>query len=314
LMGTVAEIAHEVPPSDLTRNILEYIHEDASLPMDKRLTATYDLALREQAQGNAFEALDMLKDVLRQSEGTGLPLKRNNIWSQSIESAAFDALRKTRIYAGADGDICNCCGKVPDDPPQKPVNYDEVNRKLEQLWKQQIGEAGTTNPPIGQQLLADRNDFFPAILYKLRTGQEVSHTLIFCADLGTNALPALPVVVQIILRGEPFQDYNNALSALGALGPAAGCAKPLLILARENADNGNFNYALKRIGPAPRRVMPLLAQLLHHKNPEICKLAAKAVMETANSGVQFQNLSEEQQVVQIRKWWEETGSRQHWDQ
>ena len=79
-----------------------------------------------------------------------------------------------------------------------------------------------------------------------------------------------------------------------------------MILARENANNGNFNYALKSIGPAPRRVMPLLAQLLYHKDPEICKLAAMAVMETADLGVQFQNLSEEQQVVQIRQWWENT--------
>ena len=211
-------------------------------------------------------------------------------------------------------EICDCCGTDPDEPPPKPEHFEEINRKLAQLWKQQVGEAGTNLPPIRQQLLADKENFFPVILYKLRAGQEVSHTLIFCSDLGTNALPALPVIIQIIHRGEPFQDYNNALMALGALGPAAGCAKPLLILARENANNGNFNYALKSIGPAPRRVMPLLAQLLYHKDPEICKLAAMAVMETADLGVQFQNLSEEQQVVQIRQWWENTGSWLQWDQ
>ena len=78
LMGKVAEIAHELPPSDLTRGILEYIRDDTSLPLEKRLTAAYDLAMLEQAQGQAFEALNLLQDVLRQSEGTGLPLKRNN--------------------------------------------------------------------------------------------------------------------------------------------------------------------------------------------------------------------------------------------
>ena len=233
LMGKVAEIAHALPPSDLTQDILEYIRDNTSLPLEKRLTAAYDLAMLEQAQGRTFEALDRLKDVLRQTEGTGLPLKRNNGWSQTIESAAFDALRKSRVYAGADGDVCDCCGKVPDTAPQKPANFEEMDRKLGQLWKQQIGEAGINLPPIKQQLLADKENFFSAILYKLRTGQEVSHTLIFCSELGTNALPALPAIVQIIHRGEPFQDYNNALNALGALGPAAGCAKPLLILPGE---------------------------------------------------------------------------------
>lgn len=314
LMGKVAEMAHALPPSDLTKEILESLRDDASLPKEKRLTAAYDLALLEQAQGRTFEALDLLKDVLRRTEGTGLPLNRNNGWSQSIESAAFDALRKIRVYAGADGEIMDCCGKLPDTPSQKPANFEVINRKLDQLWKQQIGEAGTNLPPIKQQLLADQENFFPVILYKLRTGQEVSHTLIFCSELDTNALPALPVIMQIIHRGEPFQDYNNALSALGALGRAAGCAKPLLILARENADNGNFNYAFKRIGPAPRRVMPQLAQLLAHQNPEICKLAASAMIETAKLDQdRFKKMPDDQRVAAIREWWENDGCKQDWN-
>jgi hypothetical protein len=313
LMGKVAEITHTLPPSDLTKGVLEYIRADTSLPLEKRLTAAYDLAMLEQALGHTFQALDLLKDVLRQTEGTGLPLRRNNTWSQSIESATFDALHKIRVYAGADGDVVGCCGKLPDGPPQKPANFDEVNQKLGELWRQQIGEAGTNLPSIEQQLLADKENFFPAILYKLRTGQEISHTLIFCSDLGTNALPALPVIAQIIHRGEPFQDYNNALSALGALGNAAGCAKPLLILARENADNENFKYALKRIGPAPRRVMPQLGSLLYHQNPEICKLAAEAMVETARLDKnRFTPMPDDQLVTSLREWWEQTGAKQNW--
>lgn len=312
LMGKVAEMAHALPPSDLTRNILEYLRDDSSLPLEKRLTAAYDLAMLEQAQGKTFEALDLLKDVLRQTEGTGLPLRRNNSWSQSIESAAFDALRKIRVYAGADVEICDCCGKVPDEPPQKPANFEAMNRLLETLWRQQIGEV-THLPPIDQQLIAHKEELLPVIIYKLRTGQEVSHMLSFCGDFGTNALPALPVILQIIRRGEPFQDYNNALYALGAIGPAAGCAKPLLILARENADNGNFQFAFKRIGPAPRRVMPQLASLLYHKNPEVCRLTAEAVIETSGlEQKQFKNVSIERQVNMVRAWWENTGSRQSW--
>jgi len=316
LMGKVAEMAHAVPPADSTKNILEYIRENTSLPLEKRLTAAYDLAILEQAQGHTFEAMDLLKDVLRQTEGTGLPLTRDDTRPhvlQSIESAAFDSLRKIRVYTGADGEVGDCCGILPDTAPQKPANFEELDHKLGQLWKQQIGEAGTNLPPIEKQLLADKENFFPAILYKLRMGQEVSHTLIFCSDLGTNALPALPVILQIIHRGEPFQDYNNALMALGALGKAAGCAKPLLILARENADNGNFNYALKRIGPAPRRVMPQLGSLLYHKNPQICCLAAEAMAQTTGlDRKQFKGATGEQQVVMVRKWWEEDGIKKDW--
>jgi hypothetical protein len=313
MVGEVAEAAHDLLPSDETARIFEAIRNDETLPRAKRLTAAYDLAMVEQAQGRTFEALDLLKDVLRETEGTGLPLKRNSTWSQTIETAAFDALRKIRVYTGADVNACDCCGKVPDEPPQKPANFEEMNQKLAQLWKQQIGEAGTNLPPIGQQLLVDKENFLPVIVYKLRTGQEVSHTLIFCSDLGTNAIPALPVIAQIIHRGEPFQDYNNALAALGALGRAAGCAKPLLILARENGDNGNFNHAFKRIGPAPRSVMPQLAQLLYHKDPAVCKQAAQAVIETARlDRKQFQSVSEAQQVTLVRTWWEKTGTIQSW--
>jgi hypothetical protein len=312
LMGEVAELAHGLPPPELTRNILEYIRLDDALPPEKRFTAAFDLALLEQACGNNF-AVTQLKELLRQTEGTGLPLRRNKISSQSIESAAFDALRQARVYSDAGPDICECCGKIPEGEPQPPANFDEVNRRLQQLWRQQIGEAGTNLPSIKDQLLADRENFFPVLLHKLRTGQEISHTLIFCADLGTNALPALPVILQIIRRGEPFQDYNNALSAVGSFGRAAACARPLLILARANADNGNFNYALKRIGPAPRRVMPLLARLLEHQNPEVCRQAAEAMMQTARGELaRFKELSPEEQVAGIRQWWENDGQKIAW--
>jgi hypothetical protein len=314
LMGKVAEMTHNLPASDLTMDILNYIRNDISLPLEKRLTAAYDLAMVEQAQGRNFEALDLLEDVLRQSEGTDMPLRRNNMWSQSIESVAFDALRKIRIYADANVDVSDCCGKVSDVPPQNPANYEEMNRLLEQLWKQHVGEAGTTNPPIEQQLLARKEEVFPTILYKLQADQEVSHMLFFCSNLGTNALPALPATMQIIQRGERVEDYYNAFLVVGSLGRLAACAKPLLILAKENSDNGNISYALKRIGPAPRRVMPQLAQLLYHKNPEICKMAARAVIETAGLDQnQFAKISDEQLVLSVRQWWEEKGVKQEWD-
>lgn len=313
LMNRVVDIAHELPTAELAREIFEQLRDDETLPPAKRFTATFDLAVGEQARGNSFEAMTQLKELLRQTEGSGLPLIRHGSWSQSIESAAFEALRKMRIYSGVEADICECCGKISNEPPSRPANFDEVNRKLEQLWRQQIGEAGTNLPSVKEQLLADKENFFPAILYKLRTGQEISHTLIFCSDLGTNSLPALPVILTIIRRGEPFQDYNNALSAVGSLGRAAACARPLLILARANADNGNFNYALERIGPAPRRVMPQLAQLLDHQNPEVCRRAGEAMMQTAKSELEpFSKLSAVEQVTRLRQWWESDGQKIAW--
>ena len=313
LMGEVAEIIQDLPAADFTRNILEYIRHDDALPPEKCFTAAFDLAMMELARKNNFEAIAQLKELLRQTEGTGLALRRNKMSSQFIENAAFEALRQARIYSGAEADICECCGKILTAPPTRPVNFDELNRRLEQLWRQEIGEAGTNQPPVPEQLLANKENFFPALLYKLRTGQEISHTLIFCSDLGTNSLPALPVILQIIRRGEPFQDYNNALSAVGSLGRAAACARPLLILARANADNGNFNYALKRIGPAPRRVMPQLAQLLDHPNPEVCRRSAEAMMQTANAELgQFKELSAEEQVTHLRQWWVSVGQKIVW--
>ena len=313
LMGEVAEIVQDLPAADFTRNILEYIRHDDTLPPEKCFTAAFDLAMMELARKNNFEAIAQLKELLRQTEGTGLALRRNKISSQFIENAAFEALRQARIYSGAEADICECCGKIPTTPPTRPANFDELNRRLEQLWRQEIGESGTNQPSVMEQLLADKENFFPAILYKLRTGQEISHTLIFCSDLGTNSLPALPVILQIIRRGEPFQDYNNALSAVGSLGRAAACARPLLILARENKDNGNFNYALKRIGPAPRRVLPPLAQLLDHPNPEVCRRAAEAMLQAAEPELgQFKELSAAEQVMRLRQWWESDGQKIAW--
>ncbi|HXF09469.1 MAG TPA: hypothetical protein VN625_01705, partial [Desulfuromonadaceae bacterium] len=311
LMGTVAEIAHDQPPSPLTRDVLDYIRHDSVLPLEKRLTAAYDLAEWEQAQGNDFEALELLKDILQQTQGTGLPLRRSDRWSQTIESAASDAVRKIRVYTGAADGIENCCGPVS--TPQKPANYDAMNQWLGQLWQQQIGNAGTNYPPVDEQLLARKDEVLPTLLYKLKAGEEVSHMELFCVALGTNALPALPLLMEVIHRGKPFQDYNNALAAVGALGHVAGCAKPLLILARENGDNGNFKYALRSIGPAPSRVMPQLAQLLYHKNPEVCKLAARAMTETAQLH-SLQKLPDEQKVIQVRQWWETTGQSRQWGQ
>ena len=70
MVSEVAEAAHNLPLSDaaVAARILEDIRNDKTWPLEKRLTAAYDLAMVEQSQGRNFEALDLLEDVLRQSE------------------------------------------------------------------------------------------------------------------------------------------------------------------------------------------------------------------------------------------------------
>jgi hypothetical protein len=59
--------------------------------------------------------------------------------------------------------------------------------------------------------------------------------------------------------------------------------------------------------------MPQLAALLYHKNPEICRLAAGAMVETAGLDRQsFKGTNGEQQVTMVRQWWEATGIQQTW--
>ena len=99
--------------------------------------------------------------------------------------------------------------------------------------------------------------------------------LSLCGELETNALIALPFIIQRVCHADRFEDYNNALYALGRMGPAAACAKPLLILALEDSRSVfNAKFAIKKVGPAPRNAMPMLAQLLWHKNLVICEQAA----------------------------------------
>jgi hypothetical protein len=72
------------------------------------------------------------------------------------------------------------------------------------------------------------------------------------------------------------------LAAFGRIGKPAACAVPFLILAAEGTTaTFNAESSLKRVGPAPRRVMPYLARLLYHQNPGVRKRAADAIIVSA---------------------------------
>jgi tetratricopeptide (TPR) repeat protein len=316
VMGDLAETARARGRPNLAAQVFEVLRNDETLPLRNRLTAAHDLALMEHEQGRHFEALEMLKDALRQTEGTSLPVARKESWSsERIETLAFEALRKVRLYTGAEADVCGCCGEMPRALPSKPDNFDKMDRLLGELWKQTTGGVGADNRSVKQQLLECKDELLPVILYKLRHDQEVSHMLLFCGQLGTNAAVALPVIVQFVCHGERFEDYNNALWALGGIGKPAACAKPLLILAMEDSRSVfNAKYAMRRVGTAPRSAMPHLAQLLEHKNAAICEQAARAMVETVNLDMSaLDGKSGGPLILALRQWWEEQGAKQEWE-
>jgi hypothetical protein len=314
VMGALAESARASRRPDLAARVFEALRDDETQPMQNRLTAACDLALIEHEQGRYYEALETLRDVLRQAEGTDLSVSRGDTWSGSVEAFAFDALRKVRLYTGADVDVCGCCGQPPDKSFPKPKNVDALNQRLNELWQQTVGGVGADNRTVKQQLLEQQAELLPAILYKLQNDQEASHMLSFIGQLGTNAASTLPMIVQAACGARRFEDYNNALYALGQMGTAAACAKPLLIVALEDSRSVfNAKYAMKKTGPAPPRVMPYLARLLHHKNNSVAERAANAIVESADlKGPGFDGKSGEELIVAVRDWWEESGDKQGW--
>ena len=314
MMGALAESARASRRPDLAARVFETLRDDETLPMQNRMTAACDLALMEHEQARYYEALETLRDVLRQAEGTELAVSRGDTWSGSLEAFAFDALRKVRLYTGADVDVWGCCGQPPDKPFPKPDNFDALNQRLNEMWQQTVGGFGADNRPVKQQLLEQQSELLPAILYKLQNDQESSHMLSFIGQLGTNAAPALPMIVQAVCRARRFEDYNNALYALGQMGTAAACAKPLLIVALEDSRSVfNAKFAMKKTGPAPPRVMPYLARLLHHKNNSVAEKAANAIVESAElKGPGFDGKSGEELIVAVRDWWEREGGGRDW--
>jgi len=59
--------------------------------------------------------------------------------------------------------------------------------------------------------------------------------------------------------------------------------------------------------------MPQLASLLYHNNPEICKLAAGAITETAGLVPKpSADSNSERALVMVRQWWEGIGIKKDW--
>ncbi len=134
---------------------------------------------------------------------------------------------------------------------------------------------------------------------------------LFAANWGPTRQPYVPYLPRYVCYSDSFPEHNNALSAFCGIGKPAACATPLLILAAEGTTSVfNAEAALRRIGPAPRKVMPYLARLLYHPNPGVRSRAAKAIIDSAD--LEAKQFSEQDVVGSLRKWWEEEGSNKEW--
>jgi tetratricopeptide (TPR) repeat protein len=311
LMGDLAEEMQAARRPDLAARVFDAIRHNDALPARNRLTAAYDMASAQYQQGRPFEALELLKELLQQTEGTGTPIARKTIWSsQQVESAAFDLLRKIRLYADEQVDFTRCCGEPAPVPAPDAALAKEMNGLFDQLWTD-FKAGGAKGQAVRETLLAQKDRVMPVLLYKLWKGEDAQALMAFCSDLGTNAAAAVPYLPKYVCYSEDFPQVNNALNAFGGIGKPAARATPLLILAAEGTTSVfNAEASLRRIGPAPKSVMPWLARLLDHPNPGVCQGAAKAIVASAR--LDPTRFSGQDMVDSIRKWWEEEGSKQEW--
>ena len=312
LMGDLAEQMQAERRPDLAAKVFEAIRRNEALPARNRLTAAYDLAQAQYQQGKAFNALDLLRELLQQTEGTGLPIARKTTWSNAqVEGAAFDLFRKIRLYTDEFTDFTKCCGEPAPVPAPALEMAKEMNQLFDDLWKQFKGGVGGNNRSVRETLLAQKDRVMPVLLYKLWKGEDAQALLAFCGVLGTNAAAVVPYLPRYVCYSDSFPECNNALNAFGGIGKPAACATPLLILAAEGTTSVfNAEASLRRIGPAPKSVMPYLARLLYHQNPGVCSRAAKAIVACAR--LEAGRFPEQDMVGSIRKWWEEEGSKKEW--
>jgi hypothetical protein len=311
LMGDLAEAMQKECRPDLAAKVFDAIRHNTALPSRNRLTAACDLAGAQYQAGRPFEALELLKELLQQTEGADVPIAHGYSWSSGqVEGAAFDLLRKIRLYTDDGTDFTKCCGEPVPVPAPDPALAAEMNQLFNQLWEDfKAGTAG--NQTVREKLLAQKDRVMPVLLYKLWKGEDAQQLTVFCSEMGTNAAAAVPYLPRYVCYTGDFPQVNNALNAFGGIGKPAACATPLLILAAEGTTSVfNAEASLRRIGPAPKSVMPYLARLLHHPNPGVCNRAAKAII--ASAGLADRRFPQQNVVESVSKWWDEEGSKQDW--
>ena len=297
----------------------QIIYEAEYVPQAKRLTAAYDFACDDYKQQHYFEATELLREIVKQTENNPVRVDRAYTGSyDDLHQLAFSLLKKARLFGDAKLDMERCCGSVTN----IEVPDTEENRETEKLfreWESVSSNAESVSEKDRRRaaLVARGSVILPVLIRELEKGGTTTWQLMrVFADLGPQAAPAIPYIAPLASS----LDHGiavNALDALSKIGRPAACTQPILILAAEQEDSYlrmNAEWAIRKVGVAPLRVVPCLAQLLDHPNPAVRLRAAKAIIASAK--LPRKNLSGkkgDELVAAVRKWWQESGSKQTWE-
>ena len=301
------------------KGFYEIIHQSPYVGQAKRLTAAYDLATDYYAQKKFFEASELLKEIMTETEHGSMQFDRAYTGGGDLRDSAFTLLKKVRLYGDAELDMNQCCGPSPQ--IQKPSA--EEAARIESLFHQ-WANAGTPGSELGEEkartraaLASHGQAVLPLLIRELELGKVARWQLFWMfSELGPNAAPAIESILPFV-GGSDRNDGLGAMNTLIKIGrPTASCSIPILIATAEQDDpylRLSAEETIRVLSPAPSRTIPYLARLLYHQNPAICRRSAKAIVVTAGlSGPGYAEKTGEDLVLAVRKWWEETGGKIDW--
>jgi hypothetical protein len=296
-------------------SLLESLQTRPDLSKEERQTAEVALAATLFWTGQTYEALQMAKRLSR--DGATSPLtwpyaSGERMWSsKTVGDCAVELLKRIRTLGLAP--LSRCFGPLPS---LRPLAKDE-REKLDSLLNK---IEGTGDKHQLGPLAREAMPLLTRVLYETATqtaampGADADRPLRVCVKLGPRAAPAAAAVTQHLLLGE---NRLTAAGALWAIGKPAAAAVPVLILdacsKSDNWNQKNAEFALNRVGVAPRHVVPILARMLEHDSMEIAIRAAKELRRSAApSPLPAQGVTGEDDVATVMKWWTDEGAYQDW--
>jgi hypothetical protein len=294
----------------------EVISQSSYVGKAQRLTAAYDLASDYFAQKKLFEASELLKEILMETDHGSMQFDRAyTAGGGDLRSSAFALLKNVRLYGDANLDMNQCCGPSP--RIQEPDAQEEA--VIESLFQQWVeagppgSEVGTAKSRTRAAIAKHGQAALPLLIRELELGKMARWQLLrVFSELGPDAAPAINYILPYVSSYKGGHDRADSLGAIDVLikigAPAASCALPVLIVTSGQDDpylRLSAEEAIRVLSPAPVRTIPWLARLLDHPNPDVCLRAAKEIVKSAHlSGPEYDEKKSEQLVLAVRKWWE----------
>lgn len=168
----------------------------------------------------------------------------------------------------------------------------------------------------------------PEIMAALRSNdrdQEGPHLIITLGNIGTEAGPAVPLLIDILENENDDLTRSLATESLGKIGDPK--ALPVLVRVLEEERGAIFDVredvirTVANFGEHARFTIPLLATLLDDENRNVAELSACTIAKITNepfidsegecSFVSAEN-EEARIVIAARDWWREEGQFQNW--